>query len=139
VDLEVTSTVDILVKKTDTVTKRISNALSWEGDSYARVDLAGNIQLTNYRKQAVEVEIARNVLGNIADAKQNGKVETLNVLEDTSFLPAGDNSERPFWWTWWNWPYWWSHFNGVSRVVWKQKLDPGKDVQLNYTWSYYWR
>ena len=45
----------------------------------------------------------------------------------------------PSWWGWYSWPQWWTHFNGVGKVTWKLDLEPGKSVDLKYTWNYYWR
>ena len=45
----------------------------------------------------------------------------------------------PTWWGWYSWPYWWNHFNGIGRITWKVKLEPGKNVDLGYKWHYYWR
>ena len=42
-DLDITSAVDIRVKKTDTETKRTPNAASWQGDSYGRIDLGHDL------------------------------------------------------------------------------------------------
>ena len=138
VDLDVTTAVDVLVKKTDIETKRSPNAVDWDGSSYTRVDLAGTITLTNYRKQPVELEVVRNVLGSVTEAGQDGKFEAVNVLEDSSYM-ADSSSNQPSWWGWWNWPNWWSHFNGVNRITWKQKVEPGKSVDLKYAWHYFWR
>ena len=38
-----------------------------------------------------------------------------------------------------SWPNWWPHFNGVGRIEWKIRLEPGKTVDLGYTWHYFWR
>jgi hypothetical protein len=48
-------------------------------------------------------------------------------------------TQFPQWWSWYNWPSWWRHFNGVGKVTWTVKLEPGKSVDLKYTWHYYWR
>jgi hypothetical protein len=73
----------------------------------------------------------------VADAAdKNGKIEKMNVFEDSSFLPGGN---YPSWCSWGNWGSWWSHFNGVGRIRWTTRLEPQKEVQLNYTWHYFWR
>lgn len=97
--------------------------------------------MTNYRKDAVEVEIVRNVLGNVEEADHDGQAEMVNVLEDATFGPAGYPYSRnhPHWWGWYGWPSWWSHFNGVGRINWTVRLEAGKSVGLGYTWNYYWR
>jgi len=135
-DLAVTTAVDIQVKKTENEIQRIPNAIKWDGDNYMRLDLSGTVTLTNYRNQAVDLEVVRHVLGNITEAGQDGKIEMVNVLEDSSYEPTDDNTP---WRKWWNWPSWWSHFNGIGRITWKQQLEAGKSIELKYAWHYYWR
>jgi hypothetical protein len=101
------------------------------------IDLVGKITLTNYREDTVEVEITRNVLGNIDSADNNGIVEMVNIFEDASF--TGRGARYPHWWGWYSWPSWWHHFNGVGKVTWSVKLEPNEPMDLHYTWNYYWR
>ncbi|RPI63566.1 MAG: hypothetical protein EHM48_02235 [Planctomycetaceae bacterium] len=140
-DLGITTAVDINVRKIDKETKRTPNAERWDGYEYARIDLAGKITLTNYRKEAVEIEVVRNVLGNIDEADHEGTIDKVNVLEDATFGASGYpyGYSYPSWWRWYGWPYWWSHFNGVGRITWNVKLEAGKTADLGYTWNYYWR
>ncbi|MEI8242593.1 MAG: hypothetical protein WCI17_04940 [bacterium] len=135
-DLDITTSVDIRVKKTDNETRRTPNATSWQGDPYGRIDLKGSISLTNFRKDAIEVEVVRHVLGNV-DAAEGGVVEMVNIFEDNSFARAP--GAAPSWWGWYSWPWWWNHFNGVGRITWTVKLEPNKPLDLSYTWNYYWR
>ena len=137
-DLAITAAVDIQVKKSDSETKRTPNAVTMNGTSYMRVDLDGKVRLTNHRKEAIRVEVVRHALGQIDSADHDGAVEMNNVFEGTEYLPAG-GEEYPYWWGWYNWPWWWHHLNGVGRVTWKVTLEPGKSVDLGYTWHYYWR
>ena len=134
-DLDLTTAVDVRVKKTDTESKRTPNATVWQGDTYGRIDLNGKIELTNYGKQPIEVEVVRNVLGNVTEADHDGKIEMVNVFEDASFAGGG----TPTWWGWYPWPWWWHHFNGIGRVTWTVKLEPGKSAEMSYVWNYYWR
>lgn len=129
-DLEITTAVDIRVKKSETETKRTPKAARWYKYDYARVDLAGTITLTNYCSQPAEMEVVCHSLGNLEKADNNGVVEQLNASEHYGY---------PAWWGWYNWPSWWNHFNGIGRFTWKLKLEPGKSVNLGYTWHYYWR
>jgi hypothetical protein len=134
-DVKVTSALDISVKKTDRETKRTPNAYSQGGNSYLRVDLAGQIRLTNRRAQPVEVEVVRHALGHIDTTDHNGAVEMNNIFEGGHL--AGNGSELPEWWNWYNWPWWWHQVNGVGRVTWKLRLEPGKPLELGYTWHYH--
>lgn len=136
VDLPLTTAVDISVKKTDTEVKRTPNAAQWQNDSYGRIDLEGTISLKNQKDKAVEVEITRHVLGNVGTADHGGRAEMVNVFEDRSFVP---DQGYPTWWGWYSWPYWWSHFNGIGRIVWNVTMAPGEEVKLGYTWHYFWR
>lgn len=135
VDLDVTAAVDVLVKKHEQEVKRTPNAVRWDGDDYFKVDLEGTITLTNRRKEPVEVEVVRHVLGNADAANAKGKIEKVNVLEDSFSL----GSSRPYWWNWYSWPLWWSHFNGIARINWKVSIAPGEQQALSYNWHYYWR
>jgi hypothetical protein len=135
-DLDVTNAVDIQVKRSDVESRRIPNAVKRYSDEYTRVELDGEVELTNYRSQPVNLEINRYVLGNVDSANTNGKVEKLNVFEEGKpRMMEG----TPLWWTWYSWPEWWSYFNGMSRIKWNVKLDPGKSIKLGYTWHYFWR
>jgi hypothetical protein len=134
-DLTLTTAVDVKVSKTEKESRRTPAAAKWEGTNLQRVDLTGTLSLTNHRQQAVEVEIVRYVLGNANGAGQDGKSEMLNALEEDSAVSA---EARPAWWGWYSWPAYWNHFNGVGRFAWKQKIEPGKSIDLTYNWYYYW-
>ncbi len=136
VDLEITKAVDIQVAKNETETRRTPNAMRWQGNDYARVELTGALTLTNYRNIPVEIEVTRNVLGHIDTADNNGQITKVNVLEDGRYMPAGD---YPQWWGWYSWPWWWHHLNGVGRIRWDVRLEPGKKIDLVYTWHYFWQ
>lgn len=135
-DLAITTAVDIQVKKSDVETRRTPNAVSENGNSYSRIDLAGKIILTNHRAKPTELEVTRCVLGTADTADHEGVVEKLNSFESGEYVGTGD---YPSWWGWYGWPYWWNYFNGVGRLTWKLNLDPGQDAELGYTWHYIWR
>jgi len=134
-DLELTTAVDIAVEKLDKETDRIPDAAKWDGYNYAKSNLTGTIHLTNHRLETVELEIRRSVLGHIDSASYEGIVEHLGRHEGEWMASDG----LPFWWNWYNWPYWWYHFNAVGRITWKYELKPGKSVELEYKWHYFWR
>jgi len=139
-DLPITAAVDIAVAKSEKETARTPNAVTWNKESYARADLTGTLKLTNRKDKKVTVEVTRYVLGNLTEAGQDGKIEMVNVFEDTSFLPAGVAQQPSWgWWWWYNWPYWWYRFNGIGKATWTVNLEPGKAAELTYAWNYYWR
>ena len=133
-DLEIASSVDIQVTKRESETKRTPNAQRWQGDDYARVDLEGTIGLTNYRGTPVDLEITRQVLGNVTSADHGGAITRLNVIEQDRFTAAGS---YPAWWGWYSWPSWWHRLNGIGRITWTLPLEPGKSLDLGYAWHYF--
>jgi hypothetical protein len=134
-DVELTAAVDISVEKLDKETERIPDAIKWDGYSYARSNLTGTITLTNRRSDTVSLEIRRSILGQIDSASHEGSIEHLGRHEGGWMDP----NSLPFWWGWYNWPYWWYHFNAVGRVSWECELEPGKTIELEYNWHYFWR
>jgi len=134
-DLELTAAVDIAVEKLDNETERIGDAAKWDNNTYARSNLTGTIILTNRRSDTVILEIRRSILGHVDSASHDGSIEHLGRHEGGWMDP----NSLPFWWGWYNWPYWWYHFNAVGRVSWECELEPGKTVELEYNWHYFWR
>jgi len=130
-DVEITTAVDIQVKKTETEKDRVPNALKWRGDNFQQLFLEVRVCLSNYRKVPVEVEVTRVVLGDVRDAGK-GVVEKVNLMED----PKG--AERQPYYAWYSDWWWWNQVNPVSRITWKATLEPGKNTDLDYAWSYYW-
>jgi hypothetical protein len=85
----VTTAVDIRVSRSDAETRRTPNAETWQTEQYGRVDLAGKISLCNDRKDALQVEVTRHVLGVIdAAAAAGATITRLNVFEDSAFAPS---------------------------------------------------
>jgi hypothetical protein len=134
-DLELTAAVDIASEKTDKETGRTPNAATWHNQSYDRIDLVGSIHLVNRRAGPVDIEVTRHVLGAMDGADHDGKTEQMGWSEG-GWLAAAD---LPPWWYWCGWEDWWYHFNGIGRATWKVTLEPGKAVDLEYKWHYFWR
>ena len=134
-DLEISKAVDIQLVKSDVETSRTPNAARWQNEDFVRINLAGRIRLTNYQDKPVDVEVTRHVLGNVTAADHQGVVTRVNVFEDDSY----GADDMPLWWRSYSRPQWWSHFNGVGRIKWTVRLEPGKSVDLGYTWHYFWR
>ena len=136
VDVTLTTAVDVKVKKKDREVKRTPNAQNFEGHAYWRVDVASSLELTNLGPKAIEVEVTRYVLGNLDKAADGVKAEMVNLLEDDDDTSV---SARPGWWGYYAWPTWWGQFNGVGRLTWTAKLEPGQSNAQSYEWHYYWR
>ncbi|HUR39321.1 MAG TPA: hypothetical protein VM222_07495 [Planctomycetota bacterium] len=134
-DVEITTAIDIQVKKTESEKSRTPNALRWNDTSFNQVKLEGKICLTNYRKAPVEVEVTRVVLGEVAQPLANGgTVEKVNLMEDSKGL-----DRQPYYSYWYSSWWWWNKVNPVSRITWKATLEPGKSTDLEYAWSHYWQ
>ncbi len=136
IDLKLTTAVNIKVKKTDKETLRTPNAATINNNHISRIDLQGDVSITNYGTTPAELEATRNVLGNVSKADHNGVAQMVNVFEDDSLAPV--DTQSPYWWGWYSWPYWWNHFNGVGRIIWKLTLQPSQAADLGYNWNYYW-
>ncbi len=138
-DLELTTAVDVNVKKKDEETKRIPDAEKWNKETFMRIEMAGAITLTNYSKQPVEIEVTRHILGNLDSVEHDGKKSSLNVLEDAAAYASSASTSYPAWYGWYAWPNWWNRFNGVGKATWSLTIEPGKVEELGYTWHYFWR
>ena len=132
-DLDLTTAVDLKVTKRDKETGRVPGALTVDGSSYLRVDLQGNIAITNRRDQAVDIEVKRSILGHAVAAGQGGKAEMVNAYEE------GGAVAHPPWWGWYGWPGWWGAVNGVGQFTWNTRIEAGKTLALTYRWHYFWR
>ncbi len=135
-DLDTTTAVNVLARKDERETGRAPNALNWQGSSYARIDLAGTIRLTNVTGRPIEVEVTRFVLGTADKALPNGTSEQLNAMEDGRVALS---TETPNWWGWYSWPWWWTHVNPMGRLRWTARLQEGQSAELGYAWHYFWR
>jgi hypothetical protein len=133
-NLEVTAAVDIAVEKKDKETGRTPNAANWHNQKFDRINLAGTVHLVNHRDQAVEVEVTRHILGILDGAGQDGAVEQVSWAEGGWANADG----LPAWWAWHSWAPWWYEFNGIGRITWKVRIEPGKSIDLEYTWHYFW-
>ncbi len=134
-DLAVTQAVNIKVKKTDREISRNLKAAEWRNHWYCQIDLTGEILLHNYSDKSIELEVTRSVLGAVDECSDDGIKKMINVFEDPSYL---DSSNRPGWWGWYRWPWWWYRFNGIGQIEWKITLEPDKSKELNYKWHYFW-
>lgn len=130
-DLTLTTAVDVQVKKSDVETTRVPDAVKWQDYSYGRVNLAGKISLCNYTDRTIEVEVSRGVLGEADTAGAGGKIEKINTFEAARLMPNWSNYG--------SWGSWWNQVNGIGKITWKVTLAPRKEIDLPYTWHYFWR
>jgi hypothetical protein len=86
---------------------------------YTRVDLSGAVTLINQSGRTVDVELTRDIPGNV-DTAPEGEMIRLDRADD----PAASRAGRP----------WTNRHTGSSRAVWKVRLRPGEERELTYTW-----
>jgi hypothetical protein len=139
VDVDVTVATDIHAKKWEEQVARQDNARVIGNHNYTRLDMRGFLELTNYKKEPVTVEVTRAVLGSVTEASADGAVTQLNSFEDWSYLPDSDMDAWGGWyWRWWSsWPWWWHSVNDIGQIKWTVALKPGEKKQLQYDWYYY--
>lgn len=141
-DLTITTAVDVQSQRRENESQRVPNAVQWATPSaggrviaYTRVEMTGTVSVVNFKKEAVQVEVARHLVGNAGKATQDGVITHANLADEASILGTGD---YPDWWPWYGWADWWYHFNSMDRVDWKFTLKPGEKIELGYTWNYLW-
>lgn len=139
-DLVLTTAIDISVEKKEKETGRTPNALNLGSyNVYTKVNLEGTIKLTNRKDKPVKVDVTRYVLGTITEADEDATILTVNSFEDPSFVPPSMGDAGGGWWRWYGWPDWWYNVNSIGKASWTVDIEPGKSVELHYTWHYYWK
>jgi len=133
-DLTLTASVDIKVKRTETETGRIPNAMKRDNVTYGRTDAAGKITLTSYRTTPAEVEVTRYVVGQVDRADSGGEAVNVDPYSDDTSLALVLSNMRTF-----PWPAWWSSVNGLGKFTWTVTLNPGQTVELGYSYHYFWQ
>lgn len=131
VDLPVTTAINVAASNREEETSRTPEALAWRDHSYMKIDVEGIVQVTNFRNKPIDLEVTRTVLGIVDGVDAEGKARRLGAWTTTT-----DTS--PEWWSWYSWPYWWSHVNSTSQIEWKRNLKPGESIELPYRWHYFW-
>ncbi len=135
-DVDLTTAIDVVVKRVEKETGRTPNAATFQTHSYGRIDLGGTITLKSSVATPIDVEVSRYVLGHAGKAEPNGTATMLSLLGD-------DDEDQPIslraqWWSWYNLPNWFNSLNGLAKFTWKARVEPGKDAVLTYAWHYFW-
>jgi hypothetical protein len=142
-DVSITTAVEVEARKTEKESERFKDAVQWSTPSqnmrsvaYDRLSMTGSVCVINFKKDPVDIEITRHVVGNVDQADHDGVAAQANLADEATLLGAGD---YPGWWSWHGWQDWWYHFNGMGRIDWKVSLKPGEKMELGYRWHYYWQ
>ncbi|MCS6830335.1 MAG: hypothetical protein RMM08_05240 [Armatimonadota bacterium] len=125
-DIAIGTAVNIPVKQSDKELKRTAKATTISGVDYTLVEMEGTLTLTNHSERAVELEVTRQVLGEVENTTPEAEVSKPTVagrlitFADGMGYPAGS-------------------LNPLSQIVWKFSLAPGKSIDLKCRWRYYTR
>ena len=133
-DLEVTTAVDIEVERSERETERAPDGLRWNGNDYARVDMAGTLTLTDRKPHQVKIEVRASFLGNITEASHDGRITGTDFFSGINWDDAALQWSR-----WYGWPWWWSRLNGAADITWDVTLEPGDTIELSWARHYFWR
>ena len=128
VDLEITKAVNVHIRKEDSETGRIPEAVQWRSQAYQRVNMTGTISLINYLPKPITVEVVRYILGRGDEADSDGVIKQVNVFESARLGRTWD-FVAPL-------PDWWKHFNGIGQFTWSVPLEPGAAADIHYAWHY---
>ena len=130
--VDITTAVNVPVQFEETEQGRTSNAATFAGNQYDRIDLSGSIQLRNFLDEPARLEVERFTLGIVDGAGQDGQITRLN-------LRRGGWAGLPEWWHSYRWANWWHQLNSTSRIEWDVTIPPGESLELTYDWHYFWR
>jgi hypothetical protein len=130
-DLAINPAVGVQVAVDDREANRTED--TWLGDRYVRVGLAGTLTLTNTKREAVTLEVRRDVLGLLDSVGQGGE------QRQRSWQEFASSPDMPAWWSWYGWESWWYRRNGLGRASWRLTLEPGASTKLEAAWHYFWR
>ena len=130
-DLAINAAVGVKVELDDQESGRGED--TWLGDRYLRIGLGGTVTLTNTKREAVTLEVRRDVLGLLDSVGQGG------TKLQRSWQEFAGSPDVPPWWGWYSWESWWYRRNGLGRASWKVTLEPGASTKLEASWHYFWR
>ena len=131
-DLTVTTAVDLKATKVESESGRQDGATTWLNNKYARINLTGQLTVTNYGAKPVKLEVTRRVLGQVDSTSENGSMLMLNAMDEA-------DNQSPIWWNYYSWPNWWSEMNGIGKFTFKSEIAPQQKNQSTYKWHYFWR
>jgi hypothetical protein len=99
----------IAAEQAEEETARTANAAHWFGDHFDKVDVKGTLRLRSGLNAAADVEITKILSGTLA--KTEGEPAVTTMIKGLRAV------------------------NPKQKLVWKVKLEPGKDVTLEYRYS----
>ncbi|MHA7813396.1 MAG: hypothetical protein ACX94C_08400 [Phycisphaerales bacterium] len=133
-DLEVGKGVEIGVEARETEEERELKAVRWNNHDYARARVGFVSELTNRKDKPVRMEVVKIAFGERPQAGQGAQIEMLSPYD-----PRLGNEHEWNWWHGYSWPWWWSRFNGMTRISWDVTIEPGDSVEVEASWGYFWR
>jgi hypothetical protein len=113
--LKITKAVSIDADQSEVEVERERNAVTFHGSTYDKVTVEGTLSITNYKGEAVSIQITKLVSGEVAIADANPEVVK---------IAGGLNRVNP-----------------RSRLTWEADIEPGKEnaVKIIYRYSFFTR
>jgi hypothetical protein len=133
--IPMTSVIDVRVSVEDLEVARFPGTLELDTVKYHRVELDGKVSLRSLSKKPMRVQVSRYLIGRADSTPQGGTRTTIGTSDELTEFEWGNLSRSSLS----TWPGWWSHVNALERFRWTVDVDPGKTVDLEYKWAYYWR
>jgi len=120
--IPLTVAVDVRGTYTEEEVARDLNALHFDGRDYVRISKKGTLQVTNRKKDSIDLTITCEFGGNATKASDGGEISVIDFADED-----------------------WRDFRGVpaltghSTVRWNLKLSPGETKKVTCEYSYYAR
>ena len=130
VDLELTDAIDLQVAARDQEINRTPNHTAPDGNRYAKIDISSRVTITNFQTREVEIEVERQVQGEVDDIVGNGEA-TKRVFFS--------NANYPDWYWQAGWPTWWQRLNPSTSVKWNIRVPAAGSTTVGADWHYLWR
>ena len=132
-EIDLGTAVEVSTDLSETVTGRQPQPTPRGTQSTERVNLAGEIEVTNRRPEATTVTLTRLVPGVVDEVGGEGTSRELGPA-DLAKLPPGASVLSDY-----GVPNWWVSLNPLSRIEWEVTVQPGETKTVTYGWHYFWR
>ncbi len=116
---------EIQVRSFDDETSRSEEIVKEREESihWVRLQYKGTVRLENQSNRTVDLQVVRNVPGNLDEAP-SGEIQRADRFDETG---GRSRSDRP----------WVNRRTGSGRITWSVKLAPGEKRAFEYTWHAY--
>jgi hypothetical protein len=131
-DVDLAPAVDVTLKRRESETKRTPGALKWRGADFARVDVAGVLEIQSYRNEPITVEVTQRFVGSVEKA-EGGTIRKIGAGDDELA-----SQPLPSWWNNYGGSDAWRQVNALSSVTWTFTLPAKGKRELPFEYFYFW-